>query len=164
MKTKDALVEVRKAVGLTQDEMTERLFVTRQAVSRWETGATIPNVDTLKLISKPFGVSTDALLWQSDLVCQSCAMPLGNVDDFGTDADDGLNTEYCTYCYQDGGFTNNRTLDEMIESNLHSLDDFNAANGTAYTEDEARSILKVHLATLKRWANNRSDSGTNATV
>lgn len=151
METKDALAEVRRTAGLTQDAMAKKLFVTRQAVSHWETGETVPNVDTLKLISKTFGVSTDVLLGQSGLVCQSCAMPLRDLADFGTNADGGLNTEYCTYCYQDGGFTNDRTLDEMIEANLHSLDEFNAANGTAYTEDEARSILKAHLATLRRW-------------
>jgi transcriptional regulator with XRE-family HTH domain len=151
METKDALAEVRRVAGLTQDEMAERLFVTRQAVSRWETGATIPNVDTLKLISQQFAVSIDALLGQSGLVCQSCAMPLRNFDDFGVDADGALNTEYCTYCYQEGRFTNDRTIDEMIEANLHSLDEFNVANGTTYTEDEARIILKAHLATLKRW-------------
>jgi transcriptional regulator with XRE-family HTH domain len=151
METKDALAEVRKKAGLTQEEMADMLFVTRQAVSRWETGETIPNVDTLKLISSRFNVSTDMLLGQPESVCQSCAMPLRELDDFGTDTDGGLSTEYCVYCYQDGRFTNNRTLDEMIESNLHSLDEFNRGNGTTYSEDEARTILKMHLATLKRW-------------
>jgi len=151
MDTKDALAEVRKYAGLTQEEMADMLFVTRQAVSRWETGETIPNVDTLKLISTRFNVSTDVLLGQPDAVCQSCSMPLKDLDDFGSSADGGLNPEYCVYCYRDGQFTNDRTIDEMIESNLHTLDEFNRANGTAYSEDEARTILKMHLSTLKRW-------------
>ncbi|MCL2654710.1 MAG: zinc ribbon domain-containing protein [Coriobacteriia bacterium] len=39
----------------------------------------------------------------------------------------------------------------MVESNLQFLDEFNAQNGTAYSEDEARTVLKMHLAGLKRW-------------
>ena len=62
METKTVLFELRKKQGLSQDEMAARLFVTRQAVSRWEQGETVPNVDTLKLISKEFGISVDELL------------------------------------------------------------------------------------------------------
>jgi len=56
MKTQDVLVQLRKDLGLTQDEMAAKLFVTRQAVSRWETGATTPNPETMKLISKEFKI------------------------------------------------------------------------------------------------------------
>lgn len=44
-----------------------------------------------------------------------------------------------------------RTLEEIVESNLKFLDKFNAENGTDYTADDARSMLKLHLAALKRW-------------
>jgi len=54
-------------------------------------------------------------------------------------------------CFSGGAFAHNRSLDEMVESNLRFLDKFNAQNGTAYSEDEARTVLKIHLATLKRW-------------
>lgn len=155
MEAKEALASLRKENGLTQDEMAERLFVTRQAVSRWENGNTTPNIDTLKTISKEFSVSINALLGDSqELVCQSCAMPMTQAEDLGTNTDGGANAEYCTHCFQNGGYTNNRTIDEMIESNLHSLDDFNKQTGSNYTEDEARTILKMHLATLKRWKDN----------
>ena len=49
METKDILLTLRKKKGLSQDEMAEKLFVTRQAVSRWETGETVPNIGTLKI-------------------------------------------------------------------------------------------------------------------
>ena len=50
METKDIIVELRKKNGLSQDELAEKVFVTRQAVSRWETGETIPNTEALKLL------------------------------------------------------------------------------------------------------------------
>ena len=56
MDTKEILYRIREENHLTQDEMAARLFVTRQAVSRWENGETIPNVETLKLLSKTFDV------------------------------------------------------------------------------------------------------------
>ena len=55
MDTKDVLYELRTKNGLTQDELAEKLYVTRQAVSRWENGETVPNTETLKLLSGLFG-------------------------------------------------------------------------------------------------------------
>jgi transcriptional regulator with XRE-family HTH domain len=48
METKEVLAELRQKNGLTQDQMADKLFVTRQAVSRWENGETTPSIDTLK--------------------------------------------------------------------------------------------------------------------
>lgn len=62
MEIKDVLFDLRQKCNLTQDELAEKLFVTRQAVSRWENGGTIPNIDTLRLISSVFGVSINSLL------------------------------------------------------------------------------------------------------
>ena len=62
METKDIIYELRTKKGLSQEELAEKIFVTRQAVSRWETGETIPNIDTLKLLSKLFDVSINTLL------------------------------------------------------------------------------------------------------
>ena len=47
MKAKDVLYELRTKNGLSQDELAGKVFVTRQAVSRWETGETVPNTETL---------------------------------------------------------------------------------------------------------------------
>lgn len=56
METKDVIHELRNKAGLSQDELAEKLFVTRQAVSRWENGETVPNTEALKLLSKLFRV------------------------------------------------------------------------------------------------------------
>lgn len=67
MEVKDILFNLRKSSNLTQDEMAKKLFVTRQAVSRWENGETIPNVDTLKLISNIFDISINSLITDNKL-------------------------------------------------------------------------------------------------
>ncbi|MDR2525354.1 MAG: helix-turn-helix domain-containing protein [Oscillospiraceae bacterium] len=83
MESKDALLALRKKHSLSQDEMAEKLFVTRQAVSRWENGETVPNTDTLKIISKTFGVGVDELLGtQKRRVNASCFDETGEDGDF----------------------------------------------------------------------------------
>lgn len=67
MEVKDILFNLRKNNNLTQDEMAKKLFVTRQAVSHWENGETIPNVDTLKLISNIFDISINSLITDNKL-------------------------------------------------------------------------------------------------
>ena len=62
METMEAILELRKKLNISQDEFARRLSVTRQAVSRWENGDTIPNIDTLKLIDETFEVSVDYLM------------------------------------------------------------------------------------------------------
>ena len=56
------ILELHKKRGLSQDELATKVMVTRQAVSRWENGETIPNMETLKLLSKEFNVSINKLL------------------------------------------------------------------------------------------------------
>lgn len=51
METKDVILELRIKRGLSQDDLAVKVMVTRQAVSRWENGETVPNTDTLKLLS-----------------------------------------------------------------------------------------------------------------
>ncbi|WP_242992730.1 MULTISPECIES: helix-turn-helix transcriptional regulator [Coprococcus] len=51
METKDVILELRTKRGLSQDGLAGKVMVTRQAVSRWENGETVPNTDTLKLLS-----------------------------------------------------------------------------------------------------------------
>ena len=81
MKTKEIIYELRTKKGLSQEELAERVFVTRQAVSRWENGETVPNTETLKLLSKEFEVSINTLLGSPQrLICQCCGMPLEDCD------------------------------------------------------------------------------------
>jgi transcriptional regulator with XRE-family HTH domain len=61
MDMKMLIIALRSRNNMTQAAFAEKLFVTRQAVSRWENGESIPNIDTLKLISEKFGVSMDTL-------------------------------------------------------------------------------------------------------
>ena len=77
METKDIILELRTKHGLSQEELAEKVFVTRQAVSRWENGETIPNTETLKLLSGLFDVSINTLLGSPrELICQCCGMSL----------------------------------------------------------------------------------------
>ena len=62
IETSDILKDLREKHNLTQEEVAERVLVTRQAVSRWETGETMPNTETLKLLSREYDVSINTLL------------------------------------------------------------------------------------------------------
>ena len=105
MSTKDVLYKLRTQNGLSQDELAGKLFVTRQAVSRWENGETVPNTETLKLLSKLFNVSINTLLGSpQQLICQCCGMPLED-SVLGRNSDGSLNENYCQWCYADGTYT-----------------------------------------------------------
>ena len=62
METKEILLKLRNKAGLSQEELAEKVYVTRQAVSRWETGETLPNTETLKQLSRLYNVSINTLL------------------------------------------------------------------------------------------------------
>ena len=105
METKDIILEIRTKNGLSQDELADKVFVTRQAVSRWENGETVPNIETLKLLSKLFDVSINTLLGSPrELVCACCGMPLKDTD-ISREKDGAFNENYCSWCYADGDFT-----------------------------------------------------------
>ena len=71
MDTKEILLELRARRGFSQEQLAEKVHVTRQAVSRWETGETVPNTETLNLLSKLFDVSINTLLGSPrQLICQ----------------------------------------------------------------------------------------------
>ena len=77
METKDVIFKLRTERGMSQEALAEKVFVTRQAVSRWENGETVPSTDTLKLLSGVFDVSVNTLLGSPrQLICQCCGMPL----------------------------------------------------------------------------------------
>ena len=114
METKDILLELRQKRGLSQEELAEKLFVTRQAVSRWENGETTPNVDTLKLLSKFYDVSINTLLGSPvQLVCQCCGMPLDDTT-ISREEDGEFNEEYCKWCYSGGEFKYS-SMEELID-------------------------------------------------
>ena len=144
MNTKDVIRELRTKNGMSQDELAEKVFVTRQAVSRWENGDTVPNTETLKLLSRLFNVSINTLLGSPrQLICQCCGMPL---DDsiIGTDKDGALNEDYCKWCYADGHYTYS-DMDELIEVCVKHM------AGDGFSEEQARAYLKENLPRLDYW-------------
>ncbi len=144
MDTKDVLYELRTKNGLSQDNLAEKLFVTRQAVSRWENGETVPNTETLKLLSRLFNVSINTLLGSPNkLICQCCGMPLED-DILGRDKDGSLNEHYCKWCYADGTYTYSN-MDELIEVCVQNM------AGENFTEEQAREYLRGFIPTLDYW-------------
>jgi len=68
MEFNEKLQKLRKQKGLTQEELAEVLFVSRTAISKWESGRGYPNIDSLKAIAKFFGVTIDELLSGDELL------------------------------------------------------------------------------------------------
>ena len=115
MNTKDVLKNIRIKNNLTQDEMAEKLSVTRQAVSRWETGDSTPNIETLKQISIAFDISINTLLGSPrQLICQCCGMPLEDDSVISRETDNSFNEDYCKWCYTDGQFVY-KNMDELLD-------------------------------------------------
>ncbi|MBP0985448.1 MAG: helix-turn-helix domain-containing protein [Oscillospiraceae bacterium] len=144
MTTKDVLYELRTKNGLSQDELAEKVFVTRQAVSRWENGETVPNTETLKRLSDIFSVSINTLLGSPHkLICQCCGMPLED-DIISREKDGTLNEDYCQWCYADGTYTYGN-MDDLIDVCVGNM------AGDGFSEEQARTYLKQVLPTLDYW-------------
>ena len=82
--------------------------------------------------------------------CQSCGMPL-NDENRGTNADGSKNEDYCMYCYQNGKFTNDCTMDEMIEFCAQFVDEVNKNMPKPMTKDEYKDMMRQYFPMLKRW-------------
>ena len=144
METKDILLELRTTKGLSQEELAEQLFVTRQAVSRWENGETIPNTETLKLLSRLFDVSINTLLGSPrQLVCQCCGMPLDDPT-ISKEPDGSFNEDYCKWCYTDGQFKYTST---------EQLIDFCVAHmaSEAWPAEQVRAHKEAVVPLLRHW-------------
>ena len=83
--------------------------------------------------------------------CQSCGMPMTADEQFGRNVDGSRNEEYCSYCYRDGAFTEDCTMNEMIDHCLQFLDDFIKEMEHTYTIEEARAEMQQFFPMLKRW-------------
>lgn len=144
MSTKEVIYELRTKNGLSQDELAEKVFVTRQAVSRWENGETVPNTETLKLLSRLFNVSINTLLGSPQkLICQCCGMPLQD-EIIGKDKDGTPNEAYCKWCYADGTYTYS-DMDDLIDACIpHMVSE-------SLSEEQARAYLKQMLPQLDYW-------------
>ena len=144
MNEQNVFYRLRTKDGLSQDEVAEKVFVTRQAVSRWENGETVPNTETLKLLSRLFNVSINTLLGSPHpLICQCCGMPM---DDsiIGKDKDGTPNEHYCQWCYADGTYTYSN-MDDLIEVCVPNM------VSEQFSEEQVRAYLKQLLPTLDYW-------------
>jgi transcriptional regulator with XRE-family HTH domain len=154
METKLVLRELRIKNGYSQKELAEKVFVTRQAVSRWEAGETMPNTETLKLLSKLYNVSINTLLGSPNkLICQCCGMPLED-EIIGRNKDGSMNEEYCKWCYADGTYTYN-DMDDLINVCIpHMVKE-------GFDEEQARTYMRNMLPNLDYWKRHKelSDHG-----
>ncbi len=146
METREILKRLRESHQFTQEQMAERLMVTRQAVIRWENGETQPNTETLKLLSREFHVSVNTLLGAPrQLICQCCGMPLNEDDSISREADGSYNEDYCKWCYANGEFayqTKQALLDFLLRHMPAPKDG---------TEEERRCQFDLYLSQLKHW-------------
>ncbi len=82
------------------------------------------------------------------IFCQSCGMPLEKEEDFGTNVDGSPNGDYCAYCYRDGAFLADCTMEEMIDFCLEATKD----TGLYTDREEARCQMMDWFPTFKRWS------------
>lgn len=144
MDAKDILLELRTRSGLSQQELADRVHVTRQAISRWETGETLPNTDSLQLLFQLFNVSINTLLGSPrQLICQCCGMPLTD-EILSREPDGSFNEDYCQWCYADGqyAYPSLESLIDFLSQHMASAD---------RTPDQIRAYLQEVLPHLKHW-------------
>jgi len=83
--------------------------------------------------------------------CHSCGMFLTNENEIGTNADGSKNNDYCIYCFKDGKFTIDCTMEEMIEISVKHMSEMGVLEQQNKTEDEAREFMRSFFPDLKRW-------------
>lgn len=80
-------------------------------------------------------------------ICQSCAMPMESLELYGTNSDGSKNEEYCHYCFVNGAFNKEETLEEMIESCIPFV-----SQGNPWPDEAAaRAAMLEIFPKLKRW-------------
>ena len=84
--------------------------------------------------------------------CQSCGIKNGNVD-HETNTDGTLNEDYCIYCYKDGKFAQDMTMEQMIDHCAQFTDEINKQSGQNLTQEQAKDMMRQFFPHLKRWKN-----------
>lgn len=82
--------------------------------------------------------------------CESCGMMLEDAGVMGTNSDGSVNEEYCVYCYKNGAYTAEVTMEEMIEISLEHMREMYAQD-PAFNEREALEMMNGFFPKLKRW-------------
>ena len=148
METKDIILELRKQNNLTQSELAEKTFVTRQAITKWESGESIPNTETLKILSKLFDVSINTLLGSPrKLICQCCGMPLDD-SSISREPDGTFNEEYCKWCYIDGDFAY-KDINVLIDFLAEHMSNEN------WPKEQAKAYFEEQIPKLNYWKENK---------
>ena len=83
--------------------------------------------------------------------CQSCGMPLTEPELFGTNKDQTKNSDYCIYCFKDGTFTQDMSMEEMIAHCAQFVDEFNKDSESKMTKEEVIIQMREFFPLLKRW-------------
>ena len=145
METWEIIQNLREKHSMTQDTLAQKLFVTRQAVSRWETGKTIPDTETLKRLSMLFDVSINTLLGAPrKCVCQCCGMPLED-ESMSREPDGSFNEDYCKWCYTGGKFTYG-SMEQLLEFLVTHM------SNEQFPPEQARTYFNQMLPKLKHWS------------
>lgn len=80
--------------------------------------------------------------------CQSCGMPMGTTDElYGTNADQSKSEDYCEYCYKNGEYTADTSMEQMIEFCIPHV----ATSNPNLSKDDARKMMNEFFPSLKRW-------------
>lgn len=78
-------------------------------------------------------------------------MPMTAPEHFGTEADGTPNNDYCAYCYKEGVFTQECSMEEMIQHCAQFHEEFRHEDGRTYTREEAVAGMREFFPHLKRW-------------
>lgn len=146
MLLKDMLPRLRNERGLTQQDLAEKLYVTRQAISRWERGETSPGIDMIKLMATVLDVPIVQLLDMPEHYCQSCGMMFTDESQYAIEIDGERTQDWCKWCYDRGAYTYETDMESMIEECAPRM-----AQAMGWQLDEAVSLLGAVLPHLERW-------------
>ena len=82
--------------------------------------------------------------------CQSCSMPLESNDIKGSEKNGSISEDYCIYCYENGEFTSDMTMDEMIDFCFDKIKEIGKEDPN-FNNKEVLSQMKQFFPQLKRW-------------
>lgn len=110
----------------------------------WENGETVPNTDTLKLLSRVFDVSINTLLGEPrQLICQCCGMPLDD-STISKEPNGDFNEEYCKWCYTDGEFKYT-SKEQLIDFCVEHMANEN------WSAEQVRAHMEAVVPKLNHW-------------